>query len=32
MRRLLMSDPAQFEMIRQRYPDLAEAVQKNDSG
>jgi len=31
MRRLLMSDPAQFEMIRQRYPDLADAIQKNDS-
>lgn len=27
-----MSDPVKFEVIRQRFPDLADAIQKNDSG
>lgn len=32
MRRMIMSDPAQFEMIRQKYPELADAAVKNDTG
>lgn len=32
MRRTLMADPAQFEMIKQRFPELAKAIQKNDTG
>ena len=32
MRQMLMSDPVKFEMINQRFPDLADAIQKNDSG
>ncbi len=32
MRRMIMSNPAQFETIRQRYPELADALQRNDSG
>lgn len=31
MRQMLMSDPVKFEVIRQRFPDLADAIQKNDS-
>lgn len=31
MRQMLLSDPVKFELIRQRFPDLAEAIQKNDS-
>ncbi len=27
-----MSDPVKFELIKQRFPDLADAIQKNDSG
>lgn len=32
MRRMIMADPVQFEAIKQKYPELADAVQKNDSG
>lgn len=32
MRQLFMSDPAKFEMIRQRFPELADAMQRNDTG
>jgi hypothetical protein len=31
MRRMIMSDPVQFESIRQKYPELADAVLKNDT-
>lgn len=31
MMRMVMSDPARFEQIRQRHPGLAEAMQNNDS-
>lgn len=32
MRQVLMSDPVQFELLRQRFPDLAKAIQSNDIG
>ena len=32
MRQLIMADPAQFELIKQRHPELADAIQKNDTG
>ena len=31
IRQMLMSDPVQFEMVRQRFPELANAIQKNDT-
>lgn len=31
MRRMLMSNPAQMEQMRQRCPDLVDAIQKNDT-
>ncbi len=31
MRNMLMSDPVKFEMIKQRFPELADAIQKNDT-
>lgn len=27
-----MADPVQFEMIKQKFPELAKALQKNDTG
>ena len=32
MRQLFMSNPAKFEMIRQRFPEFADAMQRNDMG
>ena len=31
MRQMLMADPVQFEMLKQRFPELANAIQRNDS-
>ena len=32
MRQMLMADPTQFEVLRQRFPELASAIQRNDTG
>ena len=32
MRQMLMADPTQFEVLRQRFPELANAIQRNDTG
>jgi DNA damage-inducible protein 1 len=32
MRQMLMADPVQFEMIKARFPEMANAIQRNDSG
>ncbi|RNA26292.1 DDI1 -like protein [Brachionus plicatilis] len=32
MLQMLMSDPSKLEAIRQRFPDLANAIQQKDSG
>jgi hypothetical protein len=32
MRQMILSDPVQFEMIKQRFPELANAIQRNDVG
>jgi hypothetical protein len=32
MLKMIMSDPQRYEMIKQRFPDLANAIQRNDTG
>ena len=32
LRRTIMADPVQYEMIKQKFPELAKALQKNDAG
>lgn len=32
LRQMLMADPVQFEMVKQRFPELASAIQRNDYG
>ena len=32
IRQMLMSNPVQFEMLKQRFPELASAIQRNDAG
>ena len=32
MRQMLMADPVRFETIRARFPELAAAIQNNDTG
>jgi len=32
LRETLMADPVQFNQIKQRFPELANAIQRNDQG